>query len=105
MFETFGSRAMTSVHHVNCVTCFVLERFYKTYQSHSNFESRSINIMGRPQKETKLSVAERCKKYRDALKAEYRQADNLRKKLNRMKSKLNPDLEKERLKKQAEAKR
>jgi len=61
--------------------------------------------MGRPTKENKLSVTERCKKYRETHKAEYRAADNLRKKLTRVRTKSNPELEKARLRKQAEAKR
>lgn len=61
--------------------------------------------MGRPRKENKLSVAERCKKYRETHKTEYRASDNLRKKLTRLRSRADPEMEKKRLKKQAEANR
>lgn len=61
--------------------------------------------MGRPRKENKLSVAERCKKYRETHKNEYRASDNLRKKLKRLLSKSDPEMEKKRLKDQAEAKK
>ena len=61
--------------------------------------------MGRPKKEIASTNAERCKKYREKNKDEYRANDALRKKLNRLRKKQDPLRRDLMLKREAAAKR
>ena len=107
MFETFGSRVITSIHHVNCVTCFVLKKFYQTCQS---YNIQTLNLVRstsweEQEKKQHFPLPNATKSIAKHIKLSIDKLITLEKNYTEWKKKSNPVLEKERLKNQAEEKK